>query len=252
MVGTGDSSIPWRRRLAAWWLGYGAAEYAAWQCGNEPSGRVSMESLIPPMPELSSVDHAKARIDVLQRLFGPGFTVPGGAEHAIAMVKPFGLMPVHSLLDLSAGLGGCATAIVQRFGVWVTGYEMDPELAELAPAVVSSLKGGDHVTVRGFSPDEFTLRPKSFDCVVSRESLFGVRDRGALLKEIHSVLKDWGQLVITDYVLPSDKPPSERVQSWMESEDLTYKPWSKAEYERAFTGLGFDVRVLEDRSDEHR
>ncbi|EDP65724.1 putative methyltransferase [alpha proteobacterium BAL199] len=253
MEGSDPPSIPWRHRIAAWWRGYDAAEYYAWRASSEaPRPSMSMESLIPPMPTLSMVDHAQARTDILQRLFGPGFTIPGGPEHAVAMVKPFGLTPVHSVLDLSAGLGGGATAIVQRFGVWITGYEMDPELAELAPTVVSTLKGGDHVTVRGFSPDSFSLRPKSFDCVVSREAMFGVRDRAALLKEIHAVLKDWGQLVITDYVLPTDGKVSDRVQTWLESEDLTYKPWSKQEYEKAFTALGFDVRVLEERSDEHR
>ena len=252
MAASDAPSIPLRHRLAAWWRGYDAAEYHAWQTGGEPSRPPSMEDLIPATPVLSTVDHARARIDVLQRLFGPGFTAPGGPEQAIEIVKPFGLTPVHSVLDLSAGLGGGAAAVVQRFGVWITGYEMDPELAERAPSVIATLKGGDHVTVRGFSPDGFSLRPKSFDCVVSREAMFGVRDRGSLLKEIHAVLKDWGQLVVTDYVLPVEGQASERVRDWLESEDLTYKPWSKAEYERTLAALHFDVRVLEDRSDEHR
>lgn len=252
MAGSDDPSVPLRHRLAAWWRGYDATEYYAWRTGDGPPRGRSMEDLIPKAPVLSTVDHTRARIDVLQRLFGPGFASPGGAEHAIQMVKPFGLTPEHSVLDLSAGLGGGATAVVQRFGVWITGYEMDPELAEWAPAIIATLKGGDHVTVRGFTPDGFTLRPKSFDCVVSRESMFCVRDRAALLKTIHGVLKNWGQLVVTDYVLPGETAPSDRVKGWLESEDLTYKPWAKQEYEKAFAELGFDVRVLEDRSDEHR
>lgn len=253
MAASDAPSIPLRHRLTAWWRGYDAAEYSAWQSGSAGPPRAhSIEDLIPRAPMLSAVDHTRARIDVLQRLFGPGFTSPGGIEHAVEMVKPFGLTPEHSVLDLSAGLGGAATAIAQRFAVWITGYEMDPEFAEWAPSVVASLKGGDHVTIRAFTPEDFTLRPKSFDCVMSRESMFGVRDRAALLKTVHGVLKDWGQLMITDYVLPTEEAPSDRVQSWLESEDLTYKPWSKQEYENAFGGLGFDVRVIEDRSDEHR
>lgn len=251
MAASDAPSIPLRHRIAAWWRGYDAADYHAWQAGGESARPASMESLIPPMPMLSAVDHAQARVDVLQRLFGPGHVSPGGAEHAIEIVKPFGLTPVHSVLDLSAGLGGPATAITQRFGVWITGYEMDPELAEWAPAVIATLKGGDHVTVRGYAPDSLSLRPKSFDCVVSREAMFGVRDRGGLLKSIHAVLKDWGQVVITDYLLPGDGGPSERVKSWLESEDLGFPPWSKQDYEKAFNALGFDVRVMEDRSQEH-
>lgn len=253
MAASDTPSIPLRDRLTAWWRGYDAAEYHAWRSGQAEAPRArSMEDMIPAMPVLSTVDHTRARIDVLQRLFGPGFVSPGGGEHAVEMVKPFALMPEHSVLDLAAGLGGPATAVVQRFGVWVTGYEMDPELAEWAPNVIATLKGGDHVTVRGYLPEELTLRPKSFDCVVSREALFAVRDRTTFLKTIHGVLKPWGQFMITDYVLPSEQPPSERVQAWLESEDLTYKPWSKQEYEKAFTDIGFDVRVVEDRSGEHR
>jgi SAM-dependent methyltransferase len=255
-MATGDApSIPIRDRLTAWWRGYDPAEYYAWRTG--VSGTAprpqSMEDMIPKMPVLSTVDHTRARIDVLQRLFGPGFTAPGGPEHSVEMVKPFGLTPEHSVLDLSAGLGGAATAVVQRFGVWVTGYEMDPELAEWAPQVVATLKGGDHVTVKGFTPEGLTLRPRSFDCVVTREALFAVRDRAELLKIIHGVLKNWGQLVVTDYVLPkADETPSERIKTWLETEDLTYKPWAKSEYEKAFADLGFDVRIVEDRSEEHR
>lgn len=257
MAASDAPSIPWRHRLQAWWRGYDSAEYYAWRTGGGPpamqSARApSMEDLIPKVPVLSTVDHTRARIDVLQRLFGPGYVAPGGPELAMLMVKPFALTPEHSVLDLSAGLGGAAATVAQRFGVWVTGYEMDPELAEWAPGVAATIKGGDHVTVRPFTPDAFTLRPQSFDCVISRESMFGVRDRTALLKTIHGVLKDWGQMVITDYVLPSEQPPSDRVKDWLETEDLTYEPWAKQEYEKAFAELGFDVRVLEDRSEEHR
>lgn len=253
MAANDAPSIPLRDRITAWWRGYDAADYHAWRSGNAEAPRShSIEDLIPKPPVLSTVDHTRARVDVLQRLFGPGYVSPGGGEYVVEIVKAFGLTPEHSVLDLAAGLGGPATAIVQRFGVWITGYEMDAGLAEWAPSVVATLKGGDHVTVRGYLPEELALRPASFDCVLSRESLFMVRDRQELLKTIHGVLKGWGQFVITDYVLPADQPPSDRIQSWLESEDLTYKPWSKSDYEKAFAELGFDVRVVEDRSDEHR
>src|SRR3546814_688685 len=323
MAASDASSIPLRVRVMAWWRGYDAAEYHAWQSGAVPERPSSRESLIPALPALSEFDHTQARVDVLQRLFGPGNAGPGGSEHAIEVVQAFGLTPVHTVLDLSAGLGGPATAIVQRFGVWITGYELDPELAEAAPAVVATLKGGDHVTVRGFVPDNLNLRPNSFDCVISRESMFCVRDRDALLKahrdvmkgwgqalitasvlrtgaarghacggrstgdgrglgvagaatavvstlkvgdhvpvrcfvpnninrrpnsfdcvssreslfcvrdrdalrkEIRDVMKVWGQALITDYVLPTADPPSERIRSWLESEDLGFRPGPK-------------------------
>ena len=83
MAASDEPTIPMRHRLAAWWRGYDASEYHAWQTGAAAARPRSMDDLIPALPTLTSVDHARARTDVLQRLFGPGYTTPGGPEQAV-------------------------------------------------------------------------------------------------------------------------------------------------------------------------
>src|SRR3546814_15100345 len=117
----------------AWWRGYDAAKYHAWQSGAVPERPSSMESLIPALPDLSEFDHTQARVDVLQRLFGPGNAGPGGSEHAIEVVQAFGLTPVHTDLALSAGLGGPAPAVLPAFRGGLPGYGRAPETGEGAP-----------------------------------------------------------------------------------------------------------------------
>src|SRR5476651_2050232 len=48
------------------------------------------------------------RMTVAQWLWGDGFVMPGNAEFILDTVKPVGLNPAMSMLDISAGLGGAA------------------------------------------------------------------------------------------------------------------------------------------------
>ena len=60
---------------------------------------------------------------------------PGGREHILTMVETFGLDPAMTVLDLGAGLGGATRTMCSKFGVWVTGFEVDEALAELHAAI---------------------------------------------------------------------------------------------------------------------
>src|SRR3546814_18421834 len=93
MAASDASSIPLRVRVMAWWRGYDAAEYHAWQSGAVPERPSSMESLIQALPDLSEFDYTQARVDVLQRLLGPGNAEIGRAprrESVCAYVETAG------------------------------------------------------------------------------------------------------------------------------------------------------------------
>lgn len=244
-----DDDLSFKLRLAAWWKGYDAREYRDWQNRLESDDPSAMPA-IPDMPSLDeffSESPTTARIEVLQRLFGESFVLPGGAAHAVELAKPFAMTPVHSVLDMSAGLGGPAAAVVENFGVWITGYERDGDLAAAAPEVLSSIKGGNQVTVRQYDPESFNLRSKSFDCIICREMLYRVPSKDDLLAQLHELLKDWGQILITDYVLPGE-PATDGVQRWIENEVEEVHLWTASQYQEALSGLGLDLRVAEDMS----
>ena len=73
-----------------------------------------------------------ARISVAEALWGEGFLFPGGADEVLRLAKPLGLSAASSLLLIGAGSGGAPRRIAAEFGVWVTGYEANARLVELA------------------------------------------------------------------------------------------------------------------------
>ena len=91
-------------------------------------------SLVPD-PELAEDDDPvwpSARIGVAEALWGQGFLFPGGGAEVLRLATPLGLSAASSLLLIGAGSGGPPRCIAAEFGVWVTGYEANPRLVDLA------------------------------------------------------------------------------------------------------------------------
>lgn len=275
-------TAPWHIRLKAWWEGYDTDEYVEWrdrdhetEADDEESGGSSLPASIA-LPKMMSFDdmmahHAKeselndgdlefleeaapdpvwsrAKVEVSQRVFGRGFLTPGGPDHVIDIVKSVGLDPVQSVLDLTMGLGGPAAAIAGKYGVWVTGYERNPALFDIAATVLPTIKAGDQVRTNFFDPESVELPRKKFDVVLSNENMHCVQDRLVLIEKIYASLKDWGQFLMSDFVLPTEDPPSERLTKWLEKRGEPVTLWTQAQYEVAFTNLKFDVRFMKDES----
>jgi hypothetical protein len=75
---------------------------------------------------------SSARIGVAEALWGEGFLFPGGGPEMLRLATPLGLSAASSLLLIGAGSGGPSRCIAEEFGVWVTGYEANVRLVELA------------------------------------------------------------------------------------------------------------------------
>src|SRR5690348_11534656 len=72
----------------------------------------------PAEPDRASVAAMAARLapgepaappdplTIRQWLWGPGFHIPGTAEDALSLARPFAATPSTALLDVAAGLGG--------------------------------------------------------------------------------------------------------------------------------------------------
>lgn len=283
-------TVPWHIRLKAWWEGYDTDEYVEWR-EREPEADGEVEEADDPsrpaaiaLPKMMSFDdmmaeHAapskpdlndgdlefleemapdpvwsRAKVEVSQRVFGRGFVTPGGSEQIIDTVKSVGLDPVQSVLDLTMRLGGEDAAIAGKYGVWVTGYERNPALFEISASVLPAIKAGDQVRPNFYDPETVELPKRKFDVVLSNESMHCVQDRAALMAKIYESLKDWGQFLMSDFVLPDEKPPSERLTKWLERRGEPVSLWTKAQYEAALTELTFDVRYVKEESEayEHR
>lgn len=249
---SGDRAhVPFKLRLKAWWDGNDIVVRAAAKSRRSRAIETPLRKTVgyrdPERP------WETPRVKLAQMLWGDGFSHPGAAEQAIKLAKPFGLDPAMTVLDLSAGLGGGVRALVDHFGVWVSGLEQDAEFAE-AGMQISTLSGtAKKAEIGRFLADKLELRVNSIDCITCRELFHTVADKKQMLFTIAQGLKPRGQLVFTDYMLAElDRAESPAIKAWLETEPAPVDLWSLEEFTRCLADEKMDVRITEDITDEFR
>ncbi|HVY99003.1 MAG TPA: methyltransferase domain-containing protein [Dongiaceae bacterium] len=230
-------------RFKAWWEGY---DLPAVPPAPAPAG-ASAAAAEPP-PDLPLLDRPATK--VAQQLWGEGFTQPGGAGFILTMVKPFGLNPSMTVMDFGAGLGGGTRAVSGEFGVWVQGFERDPEMAEAAQEL-SLRKGAKKAEIKPYRAPEFQPKPTSYDCIFSHASLYRVAEKEKLLSLFERALKMRGQCSITDFVRAPDVAADDpRLQEFAAAPGSSF--WLNDDYLKQFKALKIDVRVDEDQTASYR
>ena len=248
--------IPLKVRISAWWQGFDPEDIYAGD--PEPlefdTGR-SKGAAAPakPGPTKKKVPLWTAdRIQVAERLWGAGMHTPGGDEHVESLVKPFALNPTMTVLDLGAGLGGCARTMAKTFGSWVTGYEQWPILAE-AGMLRSRMAGLDKkAPIETWDPATTQLKPRGYNCVFAKEAFFTIADKARLFDQIATTLRPGGQLCFTDYVLPEAAKPTGAVETWMGHEPQEPFPCSSQDILDLLAHNNLEIRISEDITDMHQ
>jgi len=242
------AKAPFRERFKAWWEGYELVpdqiEPVAVPAAEEDDVKLRYEA--------SAERWTQSRIDLVQKVWGDGLTGPGGMERILEMVKPLDLTPAMSVLDLGAGLGGAARIVADHFGTWVTGFEADRPLAEAGMEASTKAGLGKKAPVEGFDPENFEVKPKSYDSVFSKEFFFTVQNKERLLRQIELILKDQGQIMFTDFVLPEPDHSSPALDAWCAAEPGEPAPWAMETYVTALSAKKMDVRISEDITEETR
>ncbi|MFQ5774267.1 MAG: methyltransferase domain-containing protein [Kiloniellaceae bacterium] len=236
--GAAQDRRPFRERFLAWWEGY---ELIGGR--RAPAKAVSGH---PVRYEAPRQYWETSRLRLVQEVWGEGFSSPGRNDHILNMITFLGLDPAMSVLDIGAGLGGATRAMCQKFGVWITGLEADETLAEAGMALSTKAGLGKKAPIVAFDPESFEYKPKSIDCVFSKEFLFTVEDKPTFLRTIENLLKSRGQLLFTDYVLAKPHLSSPAIDKWIDHEPRRPSPWSVEDYQEALAGLHLDIRVVED------
>ena len=243
----GDRSIMsgqqfgWRMRFRAWWSGY-----------ELPQKRVSSRQRNRRKEDdyVDSLFWSADRIDLVERVWGPGFHSPGGEEHLANLIKPLGLDESMSVLDLGSGLGGAARLMAQSSGAWVTGLEADQVLAHAGMERSTKVGLEKRAPVTVYDPENLTL-DKNFDCIFSKEAFFTVKDKDALFEAIAAHTKPGGQLLFTDYVLRHSASLSRATEVWREAEEHRPYPWTVSQIQDRLKTLHFDIRIAEDITDSY-
>jgi hypothetical protein len=192
------------------------------------------------------------RREVVDALWGEGFQFPGGEAETMRLVKPLGLSAATSLLVLGAGSGGPPCSIASDLGVWVTGYESDPEL--LTAGADRSLRAGlsRRAQMAAWDPESPSFERGYFHHGLALEPM---RDGlvEPTLSALAQALKPGGHLVLLETVadIPLD-PEDPLVAAWqqLDGRRLERLP-SEITITRALGRLGFDVRIVEDVSQRH-
>ncbi len=251
MKSGGGVKVPLRLRLRAWWEG---EEVQLPQLAIPTGSGASKTEARPPdltIPPLLPWETEAIRIQ--EQVWGAGYYKPGGEEHVLGLAKPFGLNPSLTVMEFGAGLGGGTRALVNEFGVWVSGLEPTADLAKAGKEL--SIKAGleKKADIVRCSPEGFEPKQESVDCILSSESLYIVEDKPKILKSFEWALKPRGQISITDFVRNDALDINDqRLQGLgLAPTDKTFFA-SGAEYVKWFRELNFDLRVNEDITARYR
>jgi cyclopropane fatty-acyl-phospholipid synthase-like methyltransferase len=243
-----------RERFKAWWEGYEYARASPPETDSAPAeesaGDADQSDEPPSEPQGRTEPWTAARIKIAERLWGAGFTSPGGAGHILQLVKPCALNPKMSFIQLGAGLGGPTRAISEAFGIWVNGLEPSEMLVEAAMAEATMAGMAKKAPVATCDPESVELRTRNFDCVFAKEAFFTVVNKKRLFKTIAKSLKKGGQLLFTDYVLAETDHMGPETQNWIAHEPVRPEMWSATQVREQLEKHKLTIRIVEDMSEE--
>lgn len=241
-------------RLKAWWLGEETEEVFArshsedsdeFDDGEAADDLPSPAKKVPSTPK--TVDPgtywAPARLTAAQMVWGKGFATPGDEAYLMNLVNVAGLKPDMSILDLSAGLGGAARALSERFGgLWITALEMSPELAKLGMEQTKMAGMTKKVPLESFDPAKPDWK-KKFDFAFARESFYQLEKKEVILLAIAKSLKPTGQCLLTDLVVREEGLSSPVLDAWKASEPNPVYLWSVDQYRAFFKKLNLPMSL---------
>jgi cyclopropane fatty-acyl-phospholipid synthase-like methyltransferase len=215
----------------------------------EPILTVAVPPLVPVRPPLS---WTRGRLAITDAMWGEGYQFPGGEIETLRLAKPLGLSKASTLLLLGAGGGGPACSLAKQLGVWVSGFESDPNLVAVAIDRIARRNMTKHAQTESWNPAEPKFRERFYHHALALEALHGSQPERTLTA-IATALKPTGHLMMLDLVANSPLDPANPVvAAWarLERREPGALPTTVA-ITRILGRLGFDVRVAEDVSDRH-
>jgi len=275
----------WRARLEAWWEGYDlgglqkrartlrsirdhrpgirrplASGFGATAASASTSADGPAE--VPPIAAADEFTEARGleclqldrsgwplwsveRVQGAEMIWGDDAIGPGDAEWTVDLVRPFGLGPSNSVLDLAAGLGGATRAIASTFDTWVTGLDPSPVLANLAMARSKILGLDRKAPVLNYDPEQF--QPSgTYDLVLADRITHRVRDKETFVDNLCACVKPKGGVLMMDFAFDDAPANPDTVAHWRKTEPQEVYPWTVQRTAEELTQRNMDVRITED------
>ncbi|NWG24481.1 MAG: methyltransferase domain-containing protein, partial [Pseudorhodoplanes sp.] len=168
----------------------------------------------------------------------------GGLPVNDALAARADLKPGMLVVDFCAGLGGPARYLAHRYGVTVTGIDLNPSRVAGARELTQRVGLADKVTMLEGDVTNTPLAPESVDRVVSQEAFLHIPDKAAAAREAHRILKAGGRLVFTDWVTHRPLTAAESEVMWRGIAAQTLQ--SIESYKALLAQAGFRVAALDD------
>lgn len=252
--------IPIGLKLKAWWEGYDSDEIAA-RLAEKTAGAITtgVDDIPAQKTPTETLDATlpvdpwdEKTIEIAQYIWGDGFCGPGGPDYIVSLSKLLALSPEMSMVQLGAGLGGPARTLVDRFGVWVTGYDASEQLVQ-AGNKLSEIAGlGKKAVISYYNPENHDEFDRQFDRVLSKEALFTIKNKSGMIRAVEEKLKPGGLMLITDYVVANDSVYSkDTYKQWRVGEPCDPSPSTADELKNFIKAVKLQVRVSEDITDEY-
>lgn len=242
-----DGYVPFSQRLAAWWHGEPVGPRIVRDQTDRRQVDISVESELVQLTRWSEMG-----VDIAGRLWGPGFTEPGGTAYWEEILIPAGPNGAMTILALGHGLGGGIRHMVRKLDLWLTAQEEDPEL--MAAGERFNDQAGLHQRIL-LKQDEYAnieLPDSSHDLIFGREIFYRLADKERVLNRLTRALKPGGHLVFTDLVVEGKDRQSPQIAAWQEAEPGAAECWSEAQYRKALDdGTKMDLHVLKDDSERY-
>ncbi|WP_431272069.1 hypothetical protein [Dankookia sp. P2] len=195
-----------------------------------------------PRREAAPAAPGLARAAWEDRLWGPGFTLPGGEAEALRLAQLLPLSPATTLLLFGQDAGGAAQAIARQSRAWLAVHQHDPALAARMAPLLRPL--GKRAALQGWDPAAPAFRAGFHHHALALEPLRAGAAPAALAGAVAAALKPNGQLVLVETVA-AGAPPGPRFGRWLALEDRAAPPPGQAAVEAALLAAGFTLHVTE-------
>ena len=187
----------------------------------------------------------------LQRIYGSGFTSPGGRPEMAALLDGLDITGME-VMDLGCGLGGDSLLLGGTFGAAsVVSVDVDPgNLAVTGKAVEAAGLSGV-IFPKLVEPGRFPFDDAAFDLVHSKAMICHVDDKEALFREIHRVLRPGGSFVAADWMAGDQAELSQSYRDFADdlaTAGLIFFFKTAQTHNAALTSAGFEAVKLRDIS----